>query len=387
MAQERIKLTKKVYDKQSAGDLINRSFSEIIGPNDIVNNNTNLDNNLKKLFTLYNDLFYDIPKIGQQSHTTLFKQSRDYLGNYIDSKDVEIEALIDQIVDLEEKLSNQDQPNEEHPFYRNGSILRNNTDNSKLYYMDNGTKRKIQGNSEGIAFNDLRASLGFKGDNWKSDTILVSPSTLSSIPSGPVFDEEDLSGAETNVEEEIATFANSFNYNALQDGELNPNHYPITEMTRPSNYSSMVIQNRQRVDYEIQQIGYANKNSYDTYREYLKNRIKIVWQSEKRFNLLTDKYNNDIEYGFTESERNKAQTLKEAVTLKLNESRETLTYYKRLWIFVENKSANSAYAKNKLLKAQANFEDNINTPVTDNERSEYGGWQKGKDNFKNIDLN
>ena len=387
MAQERIKLTKKVYDKQSAGDLINRSFSEIIGPNDIVNNNTNLDNNLKKLFTLYNDLFYDIPKIGQQSHTTLFKQSRDYIGNYIDSKDAEIEALIDQIVDLEEKLSNQDQPNEEHPFYRNGSILRNNTDNSKLYYMDNGTKRKIQGNSEGIAFNDLRASLGFKGDNWKDDTILVSPSTLSNIPSGPVFDKEDLSGAETNVEEEIATFANSFNYNALQDGELNPNNYPITEMTRPSNYSSMAIQNRQLVDDKIYQVGVANISSYDTYREYLKNRIKIVWQSEKRFNLLTDKYNNDIEYGFTESERNKAQTLKGAVTLKLNESRETLTYYKRLWIFVENKSANSADAKKKLLEAQANFENNINTPVTDNERSEYGGWQKGKDNFKNIDLN
>ena len=253
--------------------------------------------------------------------------------------------------------------------------------------MDNGTKRKIQGNSEGIAFNDLRASLGFKGDNWKSDTILVSPSTLSSIPSGPVFDEEDLSGAETNVEEEIATFANSFNYNALQDGELNPNNYPITEMTRPSNYSSMTIYASSLVDNEIYQVGVANKNSYDTYREYLKNRIKIVWQSEKRFNLLTDKYNNDIEYGFTESERNKAQTLKEAVTLKLNESRETLTYYKRLWIFVENKSANSADAKKKLLEAQANFEDNINTPITDNERSEYGGWQKGKDNFKNIDLN
>ena len=37
-------------------------------------------------------------------------------------------------------------------------------------------------------------------------------------------------------------------------------------------------------------------------------------------------------------------------------------------------------------RAQETFEDNINTPITDNERSEYGGWKKGKDNFQNIDL-
>ena len=387
MAQERIKLTKKVYDKQSAGDLINRSFSEIIGPNDIVNNNTNLDNNLKKLFTLYNDLFYDIPKIGQQSHTTLFKQSRDYLGNYIDSKDTEIDALIERIIELEEKLNTTETPDKEHPFYRNGSIIVDREADWNIYYMEKATRRKLEGDTKSELFTDLLAALGHKGNNWKDGVTLVSPSVISNIPPGPRFGPEDLGSAETNVEEETATFTDSFNYNALQDGELNPNNYPITEMTRPSNYSSMAIQNRQRVDYEIQQIGYANISSYDTYREYLKNRIKIVWQSEKRFNLLTDKYNNDIEYGFTESERNKAQTLKEAVTLKLNESRETLTYYKRLWIFVENKSANSADAKKKLLEAQANFENNINTPVTDNERSEYGGWQKGKDNFKNIDLN
>ena len=130
----------------------------------------------------------------------------------------------------------------------------------------------------------------------------------------------------------------------------------------------------------------ANVNNYDKYREYLINRIKIVWQSEKRFNLLTDKYNNDIEYGFTELERNKAQTLKEAVRPKLNQSRETLVYYKRLWAFVKNKSANSANAKSLMLEAQTNFESILNTPVTNNERNEYGGWENGKGNFPNIDL-
>jgi len=386
MAQERIKLTKKVYDKQSAGDLINRSFSEIIGPNDIVNNNTNLDNNLKKLFTLYNDLFYDIPKIGQQSHTAFFQQSRDYLGNYIDSKDTEIDALIERIIELEEKLNTSETPDKEHPFYRNGSIIVDREADWNIYYMEKATRRKLEGDTKSELFIDLLAASGHKGDNWTDGVTLVSPSVISNIPPGPRFGPEDLGAAETNVEEETATFADSFNYNALQDGELNPNNYPITEMTRPSNYSSMVIQNRALVDNEIYQVGVANKNSYDTYREYLKNRITETWSTEKRLDVLSDKYRNDIEYSFTQPERDKAQILLDNLGPVLRRSQETLVYYKRLWTFVKNKSANNAQAKKLMLEAQANFENNINTPVADNERNEYGGWKKGKDNFQNIDL-
>jgi len=393
MAQERIKLTKKVYDKQSAGDLINRSFSEIIGPNDIINNNTNLDNNLKKLFTLYNNLFYDIPKIGQQSHTTLFKQSRDYIGNYIDSKDAEIEALIDQIVDLEQKLSNQDQPNEEHPFYRNGTLIVDREAFWNIYYMDRATRRKLGGNENSELFKDLLAATGYKGDNWKDGVTFVSPQVISKLTPGPDFGPEDLGASETNVEEERATFEGSFNYNALQDGELNPNNYPITEYTIPSNYDPSGFYNSfQLANYnnditrQIEQTNIANISSYDKYREYLRNRIIIVWQSEKRFEILKDKYENDTEFGFTEEERNKAQILRDAVMPKIRQAQETLVYYKRLWTFVKNKSANSANAKSLMLEAQANFEDNINTPVTDNERNDYGGWNKGQNNFPNIDL-
>ncbi len=387
MAQEKIKLTKKVYDKSVANDLLNRSFSEIIGPNDITNN-TNLDVNIKQLFTLYNDLFYDIPKIGPQSHTTLFKQSRDYIGNYFDSKDAEIESLIDQIVDLEQKLSNEDQPNEEHPFYRNGSILVDRDAFWNIYYMDKATRRKLGGNENSELFKDLLAAMGHKGDNWKDGVTFVSSEVISKLAPGPDFGPEDMSGAETNVEEEIATFANSFNYNALQDGELNPKNYPITEYTIPSDYNPSIQYStyQNSITNQIEQANIANVSSYDKYREYLVNRIKIVWQSEKRFEILKEKYENDKEFGFTESERNKASVLREAVVPKLRQAQETLVYYKRLWIFVKNKSANSSNAKSLMLEAQANFEDNINTPVTDSERSEYGGWKKGINNFPNIDL-
>jgi len=277
MAQERIKLTKKVYDKSAANDLLNRSFSEIIGPNDITNN-TNLDVNIKQLFTLYNDLFYDIPKIGPQSHTTLFKQSRDYIGNYFDSKDAEIESLIDQIVDLEQKLSNEDQPNEEHPFYRNGSILVDRDAFWNIYYMDKATRRKLGGNENSELFKDLLAAMGHKGDNWKDGVTFVSSEVISKLAPGPDFGPEDMSGAETNVEEEIATFANSFNYNALQDGELNPKNYPITEYTIPSDYNPSIQYStyQNSITNQIEQANIANVSSYDKYREYLVNRIKIV---------------------------------------------------------------------------------------------------------------
>jgi len=360
MAQENIKLTKKVYDKQSANDLFNMSFSELGNSNNSTSN-TNLKNRLNQLFTLYNDLFYNIPKLGTQSHTTLFQQSRDYIGDYVDSKDEEIEGLIDKIVDLEQKLSDQSQPDDEHPFYRNGIILMDRESTYNLYYMDKATRRKIAGNVSSTVFQDLKSALGYKDDDsWEDVVTKVSPDVIAQIKPGPDFGPEDIGASETNVEEELATFEDSFNYNALQDGQLNPDAFYSTD----------------------------SKKGYREYREYLVNRIKIVWQSEKRFEILKDKYENDKEFGFTEEERNKASILREAIGPKIRQAQETLVYYKRLWGYVNRPvtSLNEANAKNRMQLAFENFEDNINRPVTNDERSEYGGWQKGRDNFPNIDL-
>ena len=93
-----------------------------------------------------------------------------------------------------------------------------------------------------------------------------------------------------------------------------------------------------------------------------------------------------MEYSFTQLEKDKAAILKEAVIPKIRQAQETLVYYKRLWKYVKNKSANSADAKSLMLEAQANFEDAINASVTDDERREYGGWNRGNENFPNIDL-
>lgn len=363
MAQEKIKLTKKIYDRQSADELLNMSFSELGNSNNSISN-TNVQNRINELFISYNTLFYDIPKTGQQSHTTLFNQSKDYIGNYIDSKDAEIEGLIDKIVDLEQKLANQENPDDEHPFYRNGTIIVDREASWNIYYMEKATRRRLSGNIDSQIFKDLKSALGFKDDdNWKDCVTLVSPSVISSITPGPDFGPEDLGNdGITNVEEELATFENSFNYNALQDGQLDPNSYP------------------------------SDSRGYRDYHNYLKNRIKAVWQDEKRFEILKDKYENDKEFGFTEEERNKASILREAVIPKIRQAQETLVYYKRIWEVVSRRPSgftgpNKAAAKAfRMDVAKSNFEKKINDPVTDDERREYGGWNKGRDNFPNLDL-
>ena len=74
MANENIKLTKTLYSTKSTQGIIDRSFSEIFTTNEPVNTD--------KFFSLYNELFYDIPKFGNNSHNSIIKQSNNYLKNF-----------------------------------------------------------------------------------------------------------------------------------------------------------------------------------------------------------------------------------------------------------------------------------------------------------------
>ena len=52
-------------------------------------------------FTIYNNLFFLIPKDGPNSHTSLVEQSSEYI-NY-QANQVEIQALLDEIAELREQ--------------------------------------------------------------------------------------------------------------------------------------------------------------------------------------------------------------------------------------------------------------------------------------------
>ncbi len=99
-----INFNKVVYSLKEFRDKIDLGFNEL------TSNTPNV--NIQQFFDLYNELFFDIPKEGENSHNTIVQTSLDYLDNYvsplqsiIDSKDVEIESLNQQLLTIQGELS------------------------------------------------------------------------------------------------------------------------------------------------------------------------------------------------------------------------------------------------------------------------------------------
>jgi len=166
-----IQLNKKVYGAKSARDVIDKSFSELFRTKEPVN--------VDRLFSLYNELFYDISKEGDNSHTTFIQRSTDYIRDYIDPKDAQIDALIDRIEDLEEELSSDN--NQEHPFFSNGSFLSSNPSELAIYVMDGGRKRSIKGWDLVVTVMKAKGIM----ENHSEQILLLNPTTIAEIPSAP----------------------------------------------------------------------------------------------------------------------------------------------------------------------------------------------------------
>ena len=93
---EKIELNKKVYGKVTYPNVINTEFSQLIKPQveEVVTTIT-----VEEFFQYYDDLFYDIPTVGDfNSHTELIKRSTEYVG--VNQNSGEIDALLDEINQL-----------------------------------------------------------------------------------------------------------------------------------------------------------------------------------------------------------------------------------------------------------------------------------------------
>ena len=110
---EIVELQKRHYGTEDASQLLDRSFSELTKTRDGISS--------ANFFNLYRELFYDIPKVGENSHTTLMLESREYINDYVDPSEDQIQELLERIVELETEKT---QFPTEHPIYRNGSFLR-----------------------------------------------------------------------------------------------------------------------------------------------------------------------------------------------------------------------------------------------------------------------
>lgn len=99
-----INFNKTVYSLREFRDKIDLGFNEL--------NSTRPNIDTQQFFNLYNELFFDIPKEGENSHTTIVQTSLDYLDDYIsplqsviDAKDLEIESLTQQLLTIQGELA------------------------------------------------------------------------------------------------------------------------------------------------------------------------------------------------------------------------------------------------------------------------------------------
>tara|TARA_Y100000592_G_C5457570_1_gene312185 strand:+ start:399 stop:1412 length:1014 start_codon:yes stop_codon:yes gene_type:complete len=92
-----VQMNKSVYGNFAINNNLDSEFTEL--------GKTDLNRDVSTFFNLYEELFYDIPtKGGIESHENLVLRSRDYLRGFTDPKDIEIEGLITQIEELNDKI-------------------------------------------------------------------------------------------------------------------------------------------------------------------------------------------------------------------------------------------------------------------------------------------
>jgi hypothetical protein len=94
---ENVNFNKQVYDKNQYTKVIDTSFKQL-GVSTIQEQIT-AQPTTNEFFTMYNDLFYDIPELGAiNSHEYLIKTSSEYIG--FEANQEEITALQAEIAQL-----------------------------------------------------------------------------------------------------------------------------------------------------------------------------------------------------------------------------------------------------------------------------------------------
>lgn len=102
---ENITLVKTNFGRNSYSQTINTEFTQLLPPSPVT-----VDENIPTVndfFNYYNALFFQIPKTGENSHTTLIESSTEYIGYVPQSQ--ELEALQQEITFLREQLLTQRQ--------------------------------------------------------------------------------------------------------------------------------------------------------------------------------------------------------------------------------------------------------------------------------------
>jgi hypothetical protein len=95
----RINLNKTLFDKIKYPKTIDTSFKELLPTpqEEIVTTLT-----IEEFFEAYDNLFFEIPKTGLNSHNTLIQKSSEYVGD--EQVNEELDALYAELASLREQL-------------------------------------------------------------------------------------------------------------------------------------------------------------------------------------------------------------------------------------------------------------------------------------------
>ena len=209
MAENKIKLQKKIISNKLANSIHNKSFKDLAKPP------KPLDENQVKDF--YKTLFYDIPKKGKNSHTSIIKESRDYLYPQINKKlDNQVDDLIEKIEAKNEELRDLKVGPKSNTEYPNGSILTAGAQDSQfqgmttLYILQEGKKRELM-NEE--LYKTARKVLKLPGEDY-SELYYLSVNELNQIPDGKQISQES-HFSETHISVNQGDLYQSFPYYTL----------------------------------------------------------------------------------------------------------------------------------------------------------------------------
>lgn len=95
----RINLNKTLFDKVKYSKTIDTSFKELLP---VPESEPIKTLTIEEFFEAYNNLFFEIPKTGLNSHNTLIQRSSEYVGN--EQTNEELDALYAELASLREQL-------------------------------------------------------------------------------------------------------------------------------------------------------------------------------------------------------------------------------------------------------------------------------------------
>ena len=98
--KQKVNLQKQVFSKTQYPRVVNTEFTQLISTD--IEPVAVQDVSVDEFFVLYDKLFFEIPKTGNNSHETLITTSTDYVGYNLLT--TEIEALQQEITELRRQL-------------------------------------------------------------------------------------------------------------------------------------------------------------------------------------------------------------------------------------------------------------------------------------------